>query len=544
MRSSIIPLSLFLLTPVAPAQTMVNLGRQSRNVDFSQAPFTRPVQTGSTLPATCTVGDLYFHTDVEAGKNLYGCTGANTWLGLGGAALTLATQQEAESGIENTHYMTPLRSTQAITVQCALPAPGGHTGKHLKTDGSTATWTAYLTLPPSAAQTIDANTDSIAADALNVRIDPNNNYTLASTPTIADGADGQLLLISNNSTSYSVTLQDESILANSNLRLGGSNVTIGPRGSLLLSYNTSLASWVRADTAGGGGGGGGVTSLNSQTGATQTFTTGTSGTDFSISSAGDTHTFNLPNAGASARGVVSTTAQTFAGKKTFSPTSTSAGLNLGSTTADPSAPANGDMYYNSSTHKFRCYQNGAWTDCIGSGGGLRTDYLTFPAANCQMGAASTGFALPANSYPSTQCVEGTNTVYGTLSFAENGAGAAQRIQGKLRLPLGWTSTIDVYVRWRTPATTGDVVWQIRTAAAGDGETGDPSWNAAQAFTADAAKATANQWNDVTLTTLTTTGASAGKTLLFEFLRDATHASDTLAAVAELIEVVFVIRRTQ
>ncbi len=30
---------------------------------------------------------------------------------------------------------------------------------------------------------------------------------------------------------------------------------------------------------------------------------------------------------------------------------------------------NGGMYYNSSTGKIRCYQNSAWTDCIGTGGG-------------------------------------------------------------------------------------------------------------------------------------------------------------------------------
>ena len=435
----------------------------------------------------------------------------------------------------------------AIAALCTLPEQTGHGGKVLKTDGSTPTWTPHLALPPSAVQTIDEASDSITADALNVRIAPDGDYTLTSAPTIPDAPlDAQLLLISNNSASYSVTLQDESILANSNLRLGGSNVTIGPRGSLLLAYNTALASWVRADTVGGGGGGGGITSLNSQTGTAQTFVTGASGTNFSIASAGDTHTFNLPEAGASARGVVSTTAQTFAGKKTFSPTSASAGLNAGSATSDPSSPADGDTYYNSSTHKFRCYQNGAWTDCISSAGaGIRTDYLSFPAANCQMGAATTGFALPSSNYPSAQCVSGTNTTYGTLAFAENGAGAAQPVQYHFPLPPDWTSAIDVDARWRTTATSGAVVWQIQTACVADGETGDPAWNAVQKFTADTAKATALQWNDVTpLTGLAVPGCAAGEELLFKFFRDATDAGDTLAATAELIWLRFTVRRTQ
>jgi hypothetical protein len=56
----------------------------------------------------------------------------------------------------------------------------------------------------------------------------------------------------------------------------------------------------------GGGGGGGITDLNGLTALSQTLVTGTSGSDFNISSVGSVHTFNLPNASASNRGALST----------------------------------------------------------------------------------------------------------------------------------------------------------------------------------------------------------------------------------------------
>ena len=62
---------------------------------------------------------------------------------------------------------------------------------------------------------------------------------------------------------------------------------------------------------------GALGSLNGLTGSTQTFGTGTTGTDFGIVSAAGVHTFNLPDASSTARGLVTTGSQSFSGNKTF-----------------------------------------------------------------------------------------------------------------------------------------------------------------------------------------------------------------------------------
>jgi hypothetical protein len=70
---------LALMTIGAAAQTKVDLTTQAKKIDFSGAASTRPLKTGTTLPPTCNVGELFFSTSSVAGANLFACTTANVW---------------------------------------------------------------------------------------------------------------------------------------------------------------------------------------------------------------------------------------------------------------------------------------------------------------------------------------------------------------------------------------------------------------------------------------------------------------------------------
>jgi hypothetical protein len=51
-------------------------------------------------------------------------------------------------------------------------------------------------------------------------------------------------------------------------------------------------------------------------------------------------------------------------KQTFNPNATNAGINVGAQAGDPSALADGDVWFNSSSNKLRCRQGGTTFDCI------------------------------------------------------------------------------------------------------------------------------------------------------------------------------------
>jgi len=97
--------------------------------------------------------------------------------------------------------------------------------------------------------------------------------------------------------------------------------------------------------------------------------------------------------------------------------------------------ANGVIYYDSGTNKFRCYQNGVWTDCIGAGATANYWTLTgsnlYPndtAWNVGIGTTSPGYKLDVN-----------GNVSATRFYASNNADAFYSYDQTC--PLGWSCHI-------------------------------------------------------------------------------------------------------
>jgi hypothetical protein len=77
------------------AQTQVDLRTQARNIDFTGAGSTKPIKSGSALPGTCSLGELFFNTAATAGANVFACTASNTWSVEGGLPLAVCTVSAA-----------------------------------------------------------------------------------------------------------------------------------------------------------------------------------------------------------------------------------------------------------------------------------------------------------------------------------------------------------------------------------------------------------------------------------------------------------------
>jgi hypothetical protein len=115
-----------LCVQMAWSQTQIDLQAQARNVDFSMAATTRPMKSGTTLPNTCSVGEMFFLANATAGANLYGCAAANAWTlessssggGGGGSSVQSASQLGDLAATRNSSTVLVIGSTCSSTTPC------------------------------------------------------------------------------------------------------------------------------------------------------------------------------------------------------------------------------------------------------------------------------------------------------------------------------------------------------------------------------------------------------------------------------------------
>lgn len=227
----------------------------------------------------------------------------------------------------------------------------------------------------SGADTLDFNFQDNDAVYLDVQVATKVGANCAGGDEVFDDLDPRQRIMSSGYTinastvggftpAQSATVNQIPVLTSGNLILGATNPQINVTGANTLTFQNGVAGDIQFFSASNI-----ITSAGNLTvaGTISGASLNLSGNiTFSVAAAIETTTGNitLQPAGAGTSAVV----QIGAGGA-GSETPDFFGLDVKSTTGDPvSGGFEGAIYYNTSDNKFRCYQNSAWTDCIGTGG--------------------------------------------------------------------------------------------------------------------------------------------------------------------------------
>ncbi|MBP7209562.1 MAG: hypothetical protein KBA02_00035 [Paludibacteraceae bacterium] len=112
-------------------------------------------------------------------------------------------------------------------------------------DDSKVETVGRFTLKPTTTQSIVAGTGITNVDRSMIRVAGSGGaVTVSATPSIVDSYDGAIIIICGTDDTNTVTLQDESNLANSGLQLNtAANCTLGKGDTLQLTYNSTDDKW-------------------------------------------------------------------------------------------------------------------------------------------------------------------------------------------------------------------------------------------------------------------------------------------------------------
>lgn len=150
---------------------------------------------------------------------------------------------------------------------------------------------------------------------------------------------------------------------------------------------------------------------------------------------------------------------------------------------------------------------------------------SFSSAVIQGSTASGGYSCKTGLCPTATDVSGSNVPRAWARYPDSD-GEFEQV-AEILLPSDFTGTMDVKGVWKTAAT-GNVVLQVQWACTGNAEALNDTWSTASTVTE--AAGTSGQANSWEITGITVTGCTAGKVLSARVMRQRTHASDSLNGV--------------
>lgn len=309
-------------------QTQVDIRAQGRNFDFSGANSTKPLKTGTALPAQCNTGEMFFKTDAPAGQNIYGCIATNAWQAQaasnGGSILSGTAASRPISCSDGALYY----NTDLNTVSGCHPA-------NLWTTVASGTSGSLL---PNVTGSFPGNTATLGALCLGQACGATFGATLctfsdAPAFQITAGTTATTGRIWINSSCQRVVNYDPSLTITLGNGLTADTTTTAFPADVL-----PIATFATSGTA--------ITSvLNMPYPKTETLTSGTG--PWTVTKTATGFQGACPTCADTAG------SNTFVGKQAMTASSTGAGLNLGSLSGDPSPCVSGDVWFNSSTKTYR-----------------------------------------------------------------------------------------------------------------------------------------------------------------------------------------------
>ncbi len=187
----------------------------------------------------------------------------------------------------------------------------------------------------------------------------------------------------------------------------------------------------------------------------QNVSVGASGTVLTSNGVGAAPTYQASGAG----DMILASVQTSTGKKTFQPDATNAGINVGSLAGDPSSPATGDIWYNSTSGSFRVRDTGASVTMV-----TTTEAQTLANKSLALGSNTiTGSITEFNTalQSDTFVTPSSTSTFTNKTFDANATGNALSNIDIADHSASGTPSATTFYRgdntWSTPAGSGDMV---------------------------------------------------------------------------------------